>query len=99
MTRYAPDEAWLSTVRRARNLPLLYMHARENLAPVNVWATYHPTMPDLDWSEPDVLVEWCAVHAAPRRSAMISNIIPCVSTLHLNEIPRKPQVFPSTGPR
>jgi sucrose phosphorylase len=55
-----PDAPWLDEVRRARDLPLL--HRFETAAGErNVWTTYSPDLIDLDWREPDVLLEFLEV--------------------------------------
>lgn len=66
ITEWGPsNSSWIpGTVKRARNLPLLYPHevaaSREtNEASTKwVWSTYHKNMPDLNWGVPEMLLEW-----------------------------------------
>jgi hypothetical protein len=60
---WTPENSeWIKgTVKRARNLPLLYPHNVSDgstSAQKYAWSTYHKNMPDLNWDEPGMLLEW-----------------------------------------
>ena len=62
ITRFSrtKDQSWLSKVKRARNLPLLYSHPTPH-GEVEVWCSYHPDLVDLDWREPQVCCEFVEI--------------------------------------
>ncbi|HEY3450663.1 MAG TPA: alpha-amylase family glycosyl hydrolase [Myxococcales bacterium] len=55
-----PAAAWLQSVRRARDMPLV--HSFETAAGRrHVWTTYSPDLIDLDWREPGVCLEFLEI--------------------------------------
>lgn len=52
-----PTQPWLKRVYRARNSPLLHPFETAS-GPRHVWTTYSPDLVDLDWREPEVLLEF-----------------------------------------
>src|SRR6185436_10519210 len=55
-----PAAPWLDAVARARDLPLLHEFATA-AGPRHVWTTYSPDLIDVNWHEPDMLVEFLAI--------------------------------------
>jgi sucrose phosphorylase len=61
VTSVPPDAPWLRSVLRARQTPLISSFSSTSGGLVHAWTTYHPQMVDLDWSNPNVFVEFLSI--------------------------------------
>jgi hypothetical protein len=53
-----PEAAWLKEIPRARDLPLTHPFPTPR-GPAHVWTTYSPDLIDLNFQEPQVVLEFC----------------------------------------